>query len=208
MSHLEEQTKVAPALLIDASPMKRQPKFPHAPAERSTILSREHPYVIDRSQAVSYCNCNCVGRQVAISTEETKANQVSNFHQLQVATNNRFDKQTKQPFLKMGETSKCGAQPPLLIQTQHGPALLLSPIESSRAVAQQRLIKTAVAATASDRKPQLWSKEEDAILKKAVQQESGKKYRWMDIAKKYFLDSRTAVQCKNRWNKVGSMINF
>jgi hypothetical protein len=108
--------------------------------------------------------------------------------------------------LMMGGTTENSAHPRLLIQTQHGPALLLSPIETSDVVAQQRqanrLANTSNATATTDRKTQRWSKEEDAILKKATRNESGPKYAWAHIAQKYFSNSRTAIQCKTRWTKV------
>jgi hypothetical protein len=128
--------------------------------------------------------------------------QASNVGRYRVATNSPIKVRTKQPFLMMGGTTESSTHPRLRIQTQHGPALLMSPIETSDAVAQQRLANTSNAPATTARKIQRWSKEEDAILMKATRNEIGPKYAWALIAYHYFSNSRTAIQCKSRWTKV------
>ena len=45
-----------------------------------------------------------------------------------------------------------------------------------------------------------WTDEEDEILRYAVAEE--KNHKWKSIAKKYFNNTRSAEQCKSRWNNV------
>mmetsp|Transcript_20177 Transcript_20177/g.49491 ORF Transcript_20177/g.49491 Transcript_20177/m.49491 type:complete len:220 (+) Transcript_20177:168-827(+) len=51
--------------------------------------------------------------------------------------------------------------------------------------------------------PGRWTKEEDEVLAFAVRSEKGQIKSWDLIASKYFAGSRTGIQCKHRWKKVG-----
>ena len=97
----------------------------------------------------------------------------------------------------------------MLVQTIHGPALLLTEQSFYAPVSTLNM------ATASPKSPpvsrrrkfQRWSYEEDDLLKQAVEIEGQPPYNWIKIAKKYFSNSRTGVQCKSRWTKV-SLFNI
>ena len=79
-----------------------------------------------------------------------------------------------------------------IIQTAHGPALLLSPSVAKNPISNKN---------EPARRFQRWSEEEDLLLKAAVDLE-GKPTDWKRVASKYFLNSRNSSQCKGRWKKV------
>jgi hypothetical protein len=89
-----------------------------------------------------------------------------------------------------------------VVQTVHGPALLLtgksfcSPSSSISQNAQSE------PSTPNNRKFQRWSEEEDETLLYAISAEGKNTHNWKRIAKKYFSNSRTGLQCKSRWTKV------
>lgn len=91
----------------------------------------------------------------------------------------------------------------VVIQTPHGPALLLSSQTFSRlsspAVASSATPKTAT--PSSNRKFQHWSEEEDNMLKDAIAVEGKAPYNWKRIAKNNFSNTRSGLQCKSRWTK-------
>lgn len=47
-----------------------------------------------------------------------------------------------------------------------------------------------------------WTEEEDELLRAAVEIEEGPPHNWKKISKRYFRESRNAMACKGRWNKV------
>ena len=51
------------------------------------------------------------------------------------------------------------------------------------------------------KKTSRWTKEEDAILRKAVEADTGTKTDWKRIAASHFAGSRDASQCRTRWSK-------
>lgn len=50
-----------------------------------------------------------------------------------------------------------------------------------------------------------WSKEEDETLKFATESEPSKSLDWIQIARNYFNNTRSATQCKNRWKNVSDL---
>lgn len=75
-------------------------------------------------------------------------------------------------------------------------SLLGSITQQGNVVSRQKL-----STSSSDRKFQRWSEEEDETLKKAIQIEGPPPHNWKRIAKKYFSNVRTGLQCKSRWTK-------
>lgn len=91
----------------------------------------------------------------------------------------------------------------VVIQTPHGPALLLAdqmnlpqPPTVARSTTQLPSIKQ------KRLKFQRWSEEEDEILRQAVELEGGTSHNWTKISRKYFANERTPLQCKSRWTKA------
>jgi hypothetical protein len=85
---------------------------------------------------------------------------------------------------------------PRIINTPHGPALLLNP-PALHANAASPSMKS----PGRQRKFQRWSEEEDAILRYAVSSEEESKPNWKKISTTFFASTRTALQCKSRWTK-------
>lgn len=81
-----------------------------------------------------------------------------------------------------------------LVQTEEGPALLLSSLPN---------LALPVATSSAPRQFQHWTREEDVLLKNAVAIEGGGPFcNWKHLAAKYFLNSRNASQCKGRWKRL------
>jgi Myb-like DNA-binding domain len=95
-----------------------------------------------------------------------------------------------------------------IIQTPHGPALLLDSqapphghAHSSEVQGHPLVHSAASIATTPKRKFQRWSDDEDAILRLAIESESTKPS-WKKISKTFFASTRTPLQCKSRWTKA------
>lgn len=98
------------------------------------------------------------------------------FEYIPILKNDSFDQEEQQD-----------SEQRIIVQTAQGPALLLS--------------GTTISSSPSSRKFQRWSEEEDTILQRAIYIEGGAPHNWKKIAKKYFSNVRTALQCKSRWTK-------
>jgi hypothetical protein len=80
---------------------------------------------------------------------------------------------------------------------------------STDATSLKPLRKSALSSTATksntngnNRKFKRWSAKEDNTLRNAMKLEWKGPFKWKNIARKYFNNSRTGVQCKSRWSKV------
>ena len=49
-----------------------------------------------------------------------------------------------------------------------------------------------------------WSEEEDEMLRLAIANEKANSIDWIRLARKYFNNTRSATQCKNRWKNVST----
>ncbi len=88
---------------------------------------------------------------------------------------------------------------PRVVQTPHGPALLLTTPSS---VMSNRVTSPLLQHPSSQqRKFQRWSDDEDAILRYAISCEDELKPNWKKISSNFFLNTRTPLQCKSRWTK-------
>jgi hypothetical protein len=95
-----------------------------------------------------------------------------------------------------------------IIQTPHGPALLLDSNSASidsphsmEATVPANVHSTESIDLTPQRKFQRWSEAEDAILRHAVDTESAKPS-WKKISNAFFGGTRTPLQCKSRWMKA------
>lgn len=86
----------------------------------------------------------------------------------------------------------------VIVQTTHGPALLLE----SQNLGHLKIKTSGSAASQANRKFKRWSDEEDEMLIEAIHFEGTPPYNWKRIARRYFSNTRTGQQCKSRWTKV------
>lgn len=89
----------------------------------------------------------------------------------------------------------------LVVQTPHGPALLLSSAQEPTHNGGSENEFHASLPQPIKRKFQRWSDEEDNILRYAIESEGSAPYNWKKIATNYFGNSRSGLQCKSRWTK-------
>jgi hypothetical protein len=89
---------------------------------------------------------------------------------------------------------------PRVVQTPHGPALLLKPSTTALPIPASLSFPN-YAANVQQRKFQRWCDNEDAILRYAVSCEDESKPNWKKISKNFFSGSRSPLQCKSRWTK-------
>lgn len=104
------------------------------------------------------------------------------------------------PRRNIGNSLKPSAAGPYsrIVNTPHGPALLLKPAQGSSA---SGVLSSSVNSSGRPRKFQRWSEEEDEILRYAVNSEDESKPNWKKISSTFFEGTRSALQCKSRWNK-------
>jgi hypothetical protein len=104
--------------------------------------------------------------------------------------------------------SHFGTGNPFVVQTVHGPALLLSsnpnyPIDvQTPAEVLNEMTPRTTFTIPSALKFQRWSDEEDETLRDAVQAQGQPPYNWKRISSKYFSNKRSGTQCKSRWTKA------
>lgn len=96
----------------------------------------------------------------------------------------------------------------VVIQTAHGPAILLN---QQLEVKSHKFGSPGIVTgpspdhqppTSSGKKFQRWSDEEDDLLSAAIRVEGKGPYNWKRISNKYLHNKRSAMQCKSRWTKV------
>jgi hypothetical protein len=96
----------------------------------------------------------------------------------------------------------------VVIQTAHGPAILLNQqVEVKSHNFGSAGIVTSPSPdpqppTSSGKKFQRWSDDEDDLLRAAIRAEGKGPYNWKRISSKYLHNKRSAMQCKSRWTKV------
>jgi hypothetical protein len=96
----------------------------------------------------------------------------------------------------------------VVIQTAHGPAILLNQqVEGKSHNFGGPGIVTSPSPdpqppTSSGKKFQRWSDDEDDLLRAAIRAEGKGPYNWKRISNKYLHNKRSAMQCKSRWTKV------
>lgn len=96
----------------------------------------------------------------------------------------------------------------VVIQTAHGPAILLNKqLEMKSHNFGSLGIVTSPSPdpqppTSSGKKFQRWSDDEDDLLSAAIRTEGKGPYNWKRISNKYLHNKRSAMQCKSRWTKV------
>ena len=97
-----------------------------------------------------------------------------------------------------------------LVRTPYGMAVLMSPQQPERKRSGLLTASSSEESESAWNKPSessniqdhSWSKKDNFILQYAVGQEGQSPHSWQKIAKNYFSDSRSALECKNRWMKV------
>jgi hypothetical protein len=101
-----------------------------------------------------------------------------------------------------------------IVQTEFGPAILMSTEQTRRPVVSlgksftPRTPPTARTTTTDYSTSRRFSEEEDMILRHAIDREGESPYNWKRIAARYFSNTRSSLELNNRWFYVRQQQHF